>query len=166
MTMWQVVTEQLKAVGIAAKVQGMTTQQWIADGFTGKYDMSMCARLSGTNTSPFDYYQNLLAGYLTKPVGQLAFGNTQRWKDDGTTDRLLMQYASTKDPAQRKAALEGLQQIMVEQAPAIPLFNFVAWAEYSTKRVTGWPSAENPYTIGSPTGPTSVLVATRLEPKK
>jgi len=166
MTMWQVVVEQLKAVGITAKVQSMTTQQWIADGFTGNYDMSACARFSGVNSSPFDYYQNLLAGYLTKPIGQPAFGNTMRWRDDGSTDRLLTQYASTKDPAQRKQALEGLQQIMVEQAPAIPLFNFVAWSEYSTKRVTGWPSADNPYTVAAVTGPTAVLVATRLEPKK
>ena len=164
MTMWQVVTEQLKAVGIGAKIQGMTTQQWIGDGFTGAFDMSMCARLAGTATSPFDYYEHMLAGYLTKPIGQPAFGNAIRWKDDGTTDRLLTEYASTSDPVIRKRALDGLQRVMVEQVPTIPLFNFVAWAEYSTKRVVGWPSAEDPYTVASPTGPLSVLVATRLRP--
>lgn len=162
-TMYQVMTDQLKKIGIEVKVETKATSEFIANQFVGEFDASTVGPLTGAYT-PFDVYQRTLAGYLTKPKGEPAFANQVRWQD-AKTDQLLMQYAATEDPAIRKQALEGLQDIMVEQVPVIPLFNFVAWAEYNTRTVVGWPDASNPYSTASPIGPGSVLVATSLEPK-
>ncbi|MDI2126077.1 ABC transporter substrate-binding protein [Yinghuangia seranimata] len=162
-TMYQVMTDQLKQIGIEVKVETKATAELIGNIFTGDFDATGVGPLTGAY-SPFDVYQNLLAGYLTKPIGEPAFADSIRWKDP-KTDQLLMQYASTQDPAAQQAALDGLQDIMVEQVPAVPLFNFVAWSEYNTKNITGWPDKDNPYAVGSPVGPGSVQVVVNLEPK-
>ncbi|MCF2527789.1 ABC transporter substrate-binding protein [Yinghuangia soli] len=164
LTMYQVMTEQLKKIGIEVKVEPKATAEWIANLFVGNFDGSTFGPLAGAFT-PFDVYQRTLAGYLTKPVGEPAFVNVVRWKD-AETDKLLMQYAGTTDAALQKQALEGLQTIMAEQVPVIPLFNFVSWDEYTTKNFVGWPDKDNPYSVGSPIGPSSVLVATSLEPRQ
>ena len=40
---------------------------------------------------------------------------------DPNTDKMLAQYATTNDSSLQQQALNGLQQIMVEQLPSIPL---------------------------------------------
>ncbi|WTW94091.1 ABC transporter substrate-binding protein [Streptomycetaceae bacterium NBC_01309] len=162
-TMYQVMTDQLKQIGIEVKVETKATSEFIANQFVGNFDASTVGPLTGSYT-PFQAYERTLAGYLTQDIGKPAFANQVRWKDP-KTDQLLQQYAATQDPAVQQAALEGIQDIMVEQVPVIPLFNFVAWAEYNTRKVVGWPDAGNPYATATPIGPGSVLVATSLEPK-
>ncbi|WP_436774752.1 ABC transporter substrate-binding protein [Yinghuangia sp. YIM S09857] len=162
-TMYQLMTDQLKQIGIEVNIETKATGEFIANQFTGNFDASTVGPLTGSY-SPFHAYERTLAGYLTQDVGKPAFANQVRWKD-AKTDQLLQQYAASQDPAVRQAALEGLQDIMVEQVPVIPLFNFVSWAQYNTRKVVGWPDAGNPYATATPVGPGSVLVATSLEPK-
>jgi peptide/nickel transport system substrate-binding protein len=58
---------------------------------------------------------------------------------------LLHQYATTSDPAVQKQAIQGLQKIVVEQLPVIPLLFDVAWAEYNSTNYVDWPAPGNPY---------------------
>ncbi|NUU26208.1 MAG: ABC transporter substrate-binding protein, partial [Streptomycetaceae bacterium] len=162
-TMFQVMTDQLKQIGIEVKVESKATAEWISNLYVGDFDATTFGPINAAFT-PFDVYQRTLAGYLTKPIGQPAFANIQRWQDP-QTDQLLQQYAATQDPDVQKQALTGLQDVMVDKMPVIPLFNFVAWSEYSTKVFTGWPDKGNPYATGTPVGPASVLVTTTLEAK-
>ncbi|GAA4990150.1 ABC transporter substrate-binding protein [Yinghuangia aomiensis] len=164
LTLYQVMTDQLKQVGIEVKIDSKSTTESITDTYMGNFDVGITGPAYAAY-SPFNVYERTLAGYLTAPVGQPAFNNTERWQDP-ETDKLLQQYASTQDPAVQKQALEGLQDIMVEKMPIIPLYNFAAWSEYSTKSVVGWPDKDNPYIVGISVGAASVYVATMLEPKK
>lgn len=164
LTMYQVMTEQFKKVGIEVKVESKATNEAIAATMTGSFDMTTFGPIGGAY-SPFSTYERTLAGYLTAPIGQPSFANVGRWKDPAT-DALLQKYAAATDDATRKQALDGLQDIMVDQVPVVPLFNFVSWSETSTKKVTGWPSKDNPYSVGGPSAhPGAVLIATTLEPK-
>ncbi len=162
---FQVVAEQLKAVGIDATVQSSSEQAWISNLLTGNTDLTVCGgSLTGAVATPYQIF-NALNGALTKPIGQLAFGDTERWNDTATTD-LLGEYATSSSAAVQQTALNGLQQIMAQQVPVIPMAYTVAWDEYSTAVATGWPSAADPYATGMPTGATAVEVALHLTPVK
>lgn len=91
----------------------------------------------------------MLASINTAPIGQPATSNWERWSDP-TTDTLLQQYASSADPAVQQEALAGIQKIMVEQLPTIPLIYGATWYEYSTTRFVGWPDQQHPYAVPAP----------------
>ena len=64
--------------------------------------------------------------------------------------------------------LSQLQELYVQQFPAIPLFPGPAWYEYNTTRFEGFPNAENPYAQGSFFGsgtPEQLIVMTTITPK-
>ena len=59
----------------------------------------------------------------------------------------------------------GLEQIMVEQLPSIPLTNEPYWNQYSTSKFVGWPDAQNPYAApGTATYPDIEYVVLNLHP--
>jgi peptide/nickel transport system substrate-binding protein len=65
--------------------------------------------------------------------------------------------------ATQQQALAGIQKIMVDQLPSIPLVDSVNWYEYTTARFTGWPDQQNPYAVPSPYAyPDSEQVALNL----
>src|SRR6185312_1433241 len=95
-------------------------------------------------------------------VGKQAASNFERWMDP-TTDKLLNQYATTADATIQQQALNGLQQIMVEQLPSIPLVYGATWYEYSSRNFTGWPTADNAYASPAPFDfPDAEIVALNL----
>ena len=66
---------------------------------------------------------------------------------------------------QRRLAT-ALQERFVAAAPVLPLFPSPSWAEYSTARFTGFPSADDPYARPTPNRqPECLLVLTRLRPR-
>jgi peptide/nickel transport system substrate-binding protein len=98
------------------------------------------------------------------PVGQVAVSNYERWMDPAT-DALLNQYASSTDPTVQKQALYGLQQIMVNDLPSIPLTAEPYWYEYSTAKFVGWPDAQHPYAApGTAEYPDIEIVLLNLQP--
>jgi len=64
---------------------------------------------------------------------------------DPNTDALLNQYATSTDPAVQKQAIIGLEKIMVEQLPSIPLTNEPYWYQYNTSKFVGWPDQQHPF---------------------
>lgn len=145
----KLISTDLKQIGIDAKINTVGDYApYIAALQSGSFE----AGISWTNPGPTPYYaySDLLDSRKTAPIGQTATVNWERWSDPAT-DKLLQQYETSGDPATQKAALDGLQKIMVEQLPAIPLSYNVTWDEYTTTHVTGWPSETDPYDYGAPT---------------
>jgi peptide/nickel transport system substrate-binding protein len=138
----QLMQQQLKAVGINVTVNTVDFDTYYDALQKGDYDLAML----WTNPGPTPYYilDGLLRSSNSAPVGEAAPSNFQRWNDP-KTDELLDQYASTSDPALQKQAIQGLQKIMVEQLPSIPLLVEPYWYQYSTKKFVGWPDEKNPY---------------------
>lgn len=157
----QIIATDLKAIGIDATVNALSFNAYFSALQMGNYDMAV----SWTNPGPTPYYlyNSLLNSQNTAAIGKTASSNFERWSDS-TTDQLLSQYATSADPSVQKQAIDGLQKVMVEQMPSIPLVFGATWNEYSSAKFTGWPSASNPYAAPAPFNfPDSEVVVLNLK---
>ncbi len=158
----QIMASNLKNIGIDAKVNAVSFNAYYSAMQTGTFD----AVISWTNPGPTPYflYNSMLNSNNTKPLGQNAISNWERWSDPAT-DALLNQYATSTDQTVQQQAIAGIQKIMVEQVPTIPLVYGATWNEYSTARFTGWPTASNPYAMPAPFDyPDAEIVMLNLHP--
>lgn len=158
----QIMSNNLKAIGMDVTVNAISFNAYYSALQLGNFD----AAISWTNPgpTPFFLYNSLLNSHNTAAVGKTASSNWERWSDP-TTDKLLNQYATSADPNVQQTALAGIQKVMVEQLPSIPLVYGATWNEYSTRRFTGWPSADNPYAMPAPFDyPDNAVVVLNLVP--
>lgn len=156
----KLIADQAKAVGIEIKNVTVGENNYYTLRTDGKYDYQLmfCGMVGG----PTPYY--LYNQYLNSAqIGQGKF-NFVAWNDP-TTDKFLNQYASTSDVATQKQAIQGIEQVFVNNQPFIPLWTGADYDEYSTKNFTGWPDQSNPYSSGSPnTAPDIEQVILHLQP--
>jgi peptide/nickel transport system substrate-binding protein len=158
----QIISANLKAIGIDARVNSISFNSYFSALQMGTFDMA----ISWTNPgpTPFYLYDSLLNSTNSAAVGKQANSNWERWMDPNT-DKMLAQYATTTDSSLQQQALNGLQQIMVEQLPSIPLVYGATWYEYSSRNFTGWPDANNAYASPAPFDfPDAEVVALNLTP--
>jgi peptide/nickel transport system substrate-binding protein len=143
----QILASNLQAVGMDVKVNTISFNAYYGSLQTGTFDTA----ISWTSPGPTPYflYNSMLASTNTAPIGQPATSNFERWSDP-TTDRLLQQYTSSPNPAVQQEAIAGIQKIMVEQLPTIPLIYGATWYEYSTAHFVGWPDQQHPYAMPAP----------------
>ncbi|HLZ20605.1 MAG TPA: ABC transporter substrate-binding protein [Ktedonobacterales bacterium] len=161
-TACQIMAKNFQAAGIDATVNALSFNQYFSALQQGSFDTA----ISWTNAGPTPYYlyASLLLGANSAPIGKQAASNFERWTDPAT-DTLLNQYANTTDQATQQQAIYGIEKIMVEQMPSIPLVEGATWYEYSTTHVTGWPDQSNPYAMPSPyTAPDNEIVVLNLKP--
>jgi peptide/nickel transport system substrate-binding protein len=105
---------------------------------------------------PYKMYEDLLNSH--------GAWNIEKWNDPAT-DAALKDFQGTTDPTAQKAAMAKLEDVMVNQMPAIPLFYGPVWYIYSTKKYTGWPDASNPYaTPATFSWPAPAVVLSKLKP--
>jgi peptide/nickel transport system substrate-binding protein len=145
----QLIASDLKQLGMDAKVDTVADYTpYFSALQVGNFDTA----ISWTDQGPTPYFplNDWLSGDHYAPIGKSAQStNWGRWKD-AATDKLLNQYKTSADPTVQKQAIAGLQKIVVDQVPAIPLDYNVGWFEYTTTHATGWPDKDNPYDYGSP----------------
>ncbi|MDR2985960.1 MAG: ABC transporter substrate-binding protein [Nocardiopsaceae bacterium] len=163
MTNNQIIASELKAIGIGVTVQGLSTNGWESDIATGNFQMTLMWSSSG---DLYTILASLLDYRLSGPIGTSASGgNYERWNDP-QTQAFLRQYETSPTEAGRKQALYGLQDIMVNKVPVIPLVGAADWGSYSTRKVTGFPSPQNPYATATAGTPNGEIVALHLVPVK
>ena len=159
----EVIRRDLDALGIDAPVQGLDFPAWFDRVSRGDFVLSLGWSVSGP--TPYAFYRSLLGSGTVKPVGQSAATNWHRY-GSAAADALLTAFEATSDPAVQHDLSDQLQARFVAEAPAIPLFPTPAWGEYSSRRFTGFPDAENPYATLSPNAvPDILLVLTRVRPR-
>ncbi|MFL5660795.1 MAG: ABC transporter substrate-binding protein, partial [Ktedonobacteraceae bacterium] len=158
----QIISANLKAIGIDARVNSISFNSYFSALQMGTFDMA----ISWTNPgpTPFYLYDSLLNSTNSAAIGKQANSNWERWMDPNT-DKMLAQYATTTDSSLQQQALNGLQRIMVEQLPSIPLVYGATWYEYSSRNFTGWPDANNAYASPAPFDfPDAEVVVLNLTP--
>lgn len=161
-TACQIIATELGQLGMKVKVLAPSVADYITSLQNGSFDTAV----SWTNPGPTPYYlyNSLLNSGYSAPIGKAAPSNYDRWSDP-TTDTLLKDYAGTTDTARQQRDIYALEQIMVEQLPAIPLVYGSNWYEYSTARFTGWPDATHPYAMPGPFNyPDDEIVILHLRP--
>jgi peptide/nickel transport system substrate-binding protein len=162
-TQTKLIQGQLGKVGIKVTPRGISSQAWSDNLKNGKFQLSIQGISGGAD--PYFLYRSMLSSKLTAPAGRPALSNKERWIDQ-PTDRYLADYAGTSDLAAKKQATAGLEQIMVDKLPLIPLLGSANWFEYRTTKFTGWPTDTNRYAFGAPySAPDNLLVLLHLSPK-
>jgi peptide/nickel transport system substrate-binding protein len=138
----QIMSSNLKAIGIETTVNTVSFNAYYSGLQTGNFDSAIS--WANTGPTPFFFFDGILSSKNTAAIGKNANSNWERWSDPAT-DALLEQFASTTDPNLQKQALYGIEKIMKEQLPSIPLNLGASWGEFSTLRFTGWPNEQDPY---------------------
>ncbi len=157
-----IIAQNLKAVGIDATVKTYDYSAWFDRVQKGEFTASIGWSSSGA--TPFNYYRGQMSELSLEPIGTDSGENWQRYTNP-EADKLLNEFVSTSDPAKQQELATQLQQIFAENAPAVPLFPGPQWYEYDTTNFTGFPSADDPYAIGSPFTPEQLIVMTTIKPK-
>jgi len=157
----QVIAEQLNSQGFQVTVKTLTVNEWSSDLPNGTFQSTIYWSSSGP--SPYYMYDNWLDSGLTKPIGQAATGDIERFQNPQAQD-LLRQFANSTDGDAQRQAIQGLERITAEQLPVIPLMYGVDWGEYNTSKVTGWPTESNPYQQPQPSPPYNEYTVLQLRP--
>jgi peptide/nickel transport system substrate-binding protein len=141
----QVITQELKAVGIAVTVQDENTSPYGADLQAGHFQLAYAGSGGfGPSPGPSPYYE-LRALLFSGSIGTYNFA---RYKS-ASTDALFNQYASANQ-SQQVQLMHGVQKVMVDDIPFIPITEGVDWFQYDTTHIGGWPTASSPYAQPSP----------------
>jgi peptide/nickel transport system substrate-binding protein len=160
----EIIKDNLSDIGIQATVDKANTDAWTTNVDTGDFEAAM--HWTNGGATPFDLYQGMMDGALYKPTGEAGVnGNWGRFKNDKATDALAT-YANAADDASRKAAMDELQQIFVDEVPVIVTSAANAGGEYSTKNWVGWPDESDQYAPAQPTLINSLDVLLHLKPAK
>ncbi|WP_062463346.1 ABC transporter substrate-binding protein [Demequina soli] len=155
------IADEVKALGVDAKVQTPDVDTWWAAKSNG--DFQAILHWTDTGATPYDIYSNIMDGRWLAPIGEAANNNFGRYDNPEATDALNA-YANATDDATRADALKKAQEIFVEDVPAMPIGTRPFISEFNSRNYVGWPSDDDPYVNADPTQPTSVLILTSLKP--
>ena len=143
----QVISQNLKKVGIKATVRTYDFGAWIVRMQQGEFQMAIGWADKGT--TPYNFFKGMMFSEYVKPIGETADVNWHRFglKE---ADLLIKELERTSDDKKVKNIIYELQNLFIAHAPGIPLFTELSWAEYNSKYFTNFPNAENPYGPLSP----------------
>ena len=156
----QILARDLQAAGLDVRVRAYDFGAWFEKLTRGDFDLSLGWSQEGP--SPYDFYGGLLGEQAYKPLGESASTNWHRYVSaDG--DRLLTAFEGAVAEDVQHQLMRSLQQVFVDELPAVPLFPSPSWGECRTERFVGWPSPDDPYARLSPHAHgEALLVMTRV----
>ena len=141
------VAQQLKAAGIDATFQGQSTDAWFADVASGNFQLT--SHWSNGGITPYNMYDGWLDSALSS--GKTATGNYERLKDPAV-DQMLAKLAGAETTAEQTTALEPIAKYVAANLPIIPTTTASQWCQYNSQNYVGWPTPDNPYESGQPSG--------------
>ncbi|HYK31658.1 MAG TPA: ABC transporter substrate-binding protein [Streptosporangiaceae bacterium] len=143
----QIVAQELKAAGIDASFQGQAVTTWTNDIADGNFQMTM--HWSNSGLTPYNMYDGWLDSALA--TGKTATGDFERLKDPAL-NALLAKLAAASTTAAQTAALAPIAKFVAANLPIIPTTTASEWFEYNSQHYIGWPTMQNPYETGQPSG--------------
>jgi peptide/nickel transport system substrate-binding protein len=163
------VAQELKAAGINATFNGLSVDAWNADVADGNFQLTMHWGIGGI--SPYEMYNDWLNSSLsTGAAATAATGDYERLNDPKVNSELAT-LAGDSTIAQQAQDLVPLEQYVATNLPVIPTVSASYWFEYNSQHYIGWPSPQNPYDSGQPSGTnngpgsgTNLVVILRLRP--
>jgi len=132
----QVITQQLKAVGIEVTVQDETSAPYTADTQGGNFQLAY-GEMPVAGPGPYYELRPLLFS------GSIGSTNYSRYKS-AATDALFNQYSGAT-AAQQLQIIHQVSTVMVQDLPVIPVTEGVDWYQYDTTNFGGWPTPSDPY---------------------
>ncbi|MBV9451249.1 MAG: ABC transporter substrate-binding protein [Streptosporangiaceae bacterium] len=141
------VAQQLKAAGIDATFEGLSVDAWNADVADGNFQLTM--HWANNGITPYNMYDNWLDSSLAATTP--ATGDYERLKNP-TIDSALAKLAGDQTTPQQTTDLVPLEQYVAQNLPIIPTTTASEWFEYNSQHYVGWPTQQNPYETGQPSG--------------
>ena len=141
------VAQQLKAAGIDATFSGQAVTTWAADIANGNFQLTM--HWSNGGLTPYNMYNGWLNSALA--TGKSATGDYERLNNPALNADLA-KLAAASTTAQQTAALVPLEKYVAANLPIIPTTTASQWFEYNSQHFVGWPTMQNPYETGQPSG--------------
>ena len=125
----QVITADLKAVGIQVTPDNVAYGTWQSDIYTGKYQLAYNSETGGP--SPYYELRQWLYSANSAPIGTAAGSNWERYSNPAA-DELINEYATTTSGSEQHSIVSQLQKIMLQDVPVIPVTESVNWFQYDT----------------------------------
>jgi peptide/nickel transport system substrate-binding protein len=141
------VAQELKSAGIDASFQGVTVSAWTSDMASG--DFQLAEHWSNNGLTPYNLYDNWLDSSLISGSG--ATGDYERLKNPAINADLA-KLAGDQTVAQQTTDLVPIEQYVATNLPVIPVTTASEWFEYNSQHFVGWPTQQNPYESGQPSG--------------
>jgi len=154
------IADSVTALGVTPQVNTPDSDTWWADKSNGNFQAILHWTDSGL--TPWDLYSDIMDGRWLMPIGEAANYNFGRY-DNPEATAALAAYADATSDSDRADALATIEQIFVEDVPAMPIGTRPSIVEYNTRNYVGWPSADDPYINPDPTQPTAVYIMTQLK---
>lgn len=162
--MTKIIQEQFKAIGVEIKPGTVAQTNWLDARKKGDFHMTIAPTAAGM--TPYFHFRSFMSSEFKAEPGQPATSNQNRYYNP-KADEFFKQYESTDDPEVQKKAIYGLQQIMMEDLPTIPIIQSANFFQYSTKNFVGWPTEADPYAMPAAYNfPDNILVVKKLKPAK
>ena len=163
-----IVAQELKAAGIDATFQGISVNAWNTDMASRNFQLT--SHWSNGGITPYNMYDGWLDSSMIS--GSSAVGDYEGLKNP-TIDSELAKLSSAPSVAAQTADLVPIEKFVASQLPIIPTTTASEWFEYNSQNFTGWPTQQNPYETGQPSGTnngpgsgTDEVVVLHLTPKK
>ncbi len=141
------VANELKAAGINASFQGISVDAWNGDMADG--DFSLAEHWSNNGLTPYNLYDNWLNSALNN--GKANTGDYEGLKSKAM-DADLAKLAGDSTVTQQTADLAPIESFVAANLPVIPITTASEWFEYNSQHWVGWPTQQDPYETGQPTG--------------
>jgi peptide/nickel transport system substrate-binding protein len=162
-----IIAQELRAAGIDATFQGLSVNAWNQDVADG--DFQLTSHWSNGGLTPYNMYDGWLDSSLA--TGNSATGDYERLNDPAI-NAALATLAGAGTTAAQTQALVPIEQYVANNLPIIPTTTASQWYEYNSQNYTGWPTQQNPYETGQPSGSnnggttgTDEVVILHLRPK-
>ena len=152
----QVITQELKAVGIQVTVQDENSTPYTADTQGGSFQLAY-GEMPVAGPGPYYELRQMLFS------GNIGSTDYSRY-NSSATDALFNQYPGAT-PAQQLQLIHQVSTVMAQDLPVIPVTEGVDWYQYDTTSFGGWPTQSNAYAQPPVWAtPDNGVVLTRLYP--
>ena len=139
--------QQLRAAGIDATFQGLSVNAWNADVASGDFQLTM--HWSNGGITPYNLYDGWLDSSLAS--GSSATGDYERLNDTNV-NAMLAKLSGDSTVSAQAADLAPIEKYVAQNLPVIPTTTAADWFEYNSQNFVGWPTEQNPYDSGQPSG--------------
>ena len=157
----QIAAQNAKDIGIKVEVEPLDYSPWFENVTKGIFDLSI--GWSSGGATPYNYYRGQMSKLTYHDVGEVSNENWQRFVSDKATD-LLNQFAATADEAAQTDLMNQIQQVFVDEFPAIVMYPGPQWGQYNSKRFTGFPNEDDPYSVLSTYDHARLIVMQKITP--
>lgn len=157
------IADDAKQIGVEPTLKTPDADSWTEA--IGKGDFDAVLHWTDKLNTPYGIYSPIFDGKYYTPINEVASYNFGRYQNDKAT-AAFNTYANTTDESAREQALATIEQIFVEDVPAISVVGSPFTVEYNTRKFTGWPSDNDLYGNADPVNIDALMVLTRLKAVK